>query len=86
MNIYIVCAHPESASFNNSLVTTATQSFENLGHQVKVTDLYAHDFDPCEHARQTSARRTVERATPTCCYGQSNTPSAMWASRCSSLI
>mgnify|MGYP003396865156 CR=1 FL=1 len=61
MNIYIVCAHPEPASFNNSLVTAATVSFENLGHKVKVTDLYAHDFDPCEHARHFHPRKNSHR-------------------------
>lgn len=61
MNIYIVSAHPEPTSFNNSLVTTATQALEASGHSVKATDLYAHDFDACEHARHFHKRKNSHR-------------------------
>ena len=61
MNIYIVSAHPEPTSFNNSLVKTATHTFETLGHSVRTTDLYAHDFDACEHSRHFQQRKDTQR-------------------------
>jgi NAD(P)H dehydrogenase (quinone) len=61
MNIYIVSAHPEPTSFNNSLVTAATDAFESQGHHVRVNDLYATDFDACEHPRHFHRRKDSQR-------------------------
>ncbi len=41
MNIFIVYAHPEPQSLNGSLKTVATETLTELGHTVKVSDLYA---------------------------------------------
>ncbi|WP_223461294.1 MULTISPECIES: NAD(P)H-dependent oxidoreductase [unclassified Pseudomonas] len=61
MNIYIVSAHPEPTSFTNSLVTTASDTFEAQGHRVRVNDLYAQNFDACEHARHFQQRKDSQR-------------------------
>jgi len=61
MNIYIVVAHPEPTSFNNSLADTAANTFESAGHDVKISDLYTNNFDPCEHARHFKNRKNDRR-------------------------
>jgi len=44
MNILIVYAHPEPASFNGALKDLAIDVFQEAGHEVKVSDLYAMKF------------------------------------------
>lgn len=48
MNILIVYAHPEPKSFNGALKDLAVLELTALGHQVKVSDLYApkHAYTP----------------------------------------
>lgn len=46
MNILIVHAHPEPLSFTTALKDQAITEFENQGHQVDVSDLYAMNFNP----------------------------------------
>lgn len=46
MKTLIVYAHPEPKSFNNALKEKAIEVLENQGHEVKVSDLYAMNFDP----------------------------------------
>ncbi len=40
MKVLIVFAHPEPRSFNGALKDTAVSTFEQLGHEVQVSDLY----------------------------------------------
>lgn len=44
MNVLIVYAHPEPKSFNGALKDLAVSELTTLGHQVKVSDLYAMNF------------------------------------------
>lgn len=44
MNVLIVYAHEEPRSFNAALKNTAIRTFEDLGHQVVVSDLYRMGF------------------------------------------
>lgn len=44
MNILIIYAHPEPKSFNSALKDLAVSELTALGHQVKVSDLYAMNF------------------------------------------
>ena len=44
MNILIIYAHPEPKSFNGALKDLAVLELTSLGHQVKVSDLYAMNF------------------------------------------
>jgi NAD(P)H dehydrogenase (quinone) len=46
MKAFVVYAHPEPTSFNGALRDTAVRWLTNAGHEVKVSDLYAEDFDP----------------------------------------
>jgi NAD(P)H dehydrogenase (quinone) len=44
MNVLIVYAHPESQSLNGTLKELAMNIFQDEGHQVQVSDLYAMKF------------------------------------------
>jgi NAD(P)H dehydrogenase (quinone) len=46
MNVLIVYAHPEPASFNGSLKDLAVEVLTGAGHEVRVSDLYAMEFNP----------------------------------------
>lgn len=50
MKVLIVHAHPESKSFCTALKSTAVKEFENAGHDVVVSDLYAMSFNPVASA------------------------------------
>lgn len=50
MNVLIVSAHPERASFNGGLVDLAAEVMNDAGHEVEVDDLYREAFDPVERA------------------------------------
>lgn len=45
MNVLIVYAHPEPASFNRAMKDFAVEVLEQAGHAVKVSDLYAMKFE-----------------------------------------
>jgi NAD(P)H dehydrogenase (quinone) len=46
LNVLIVYAHPEPASFNAALRNAAVTAIESAGHTVEVSNLYDEDFDP----------------------------------------
>lgn len=46
MNVLIVHAHPEAASFNGALRDKAVEVLSAAGHGVTVSDLYAMNFGP----------------------------------------
>jgi NAD(P)H dehydrogenase (quinone) len=46
MNVLIVHAHPEPRSFNTALRDHSVKIFDDLGHAVKVSDLYRMGFNP----------------------------------------
>lgn len=45
MKILLVYAHPQKESFNSALRDHALQEIKNNGHEVKVSDLYAMNFE-----------------------------------------
>lgn len=51
MNVLLVFAHPESQSFNGALLRTAIATLTEMGHVVRVSDLYAQAFDPVSDRR-----------------------------------
>lgn len=51
MNIFIVHAHHEPASFNGAMTARATKELEATGHTVVVSDLHAMGFDPVSDRR-----------------------------------
>lgn len=46
MNVLIVLAHPEPKSFNHAMTDVAVRTFQEQGHTVQVSDLYAMNFNP----------------------------------------
>jgi len=46
MKVFIVHAHPESKSFNGALTRRAVEVLEAVGHEVRISDLYAMGFNP----------------------------------------
>ncbi len=46
MNVLIVFAHPESRSFNGSMLEVAVKTLTDLGQHVKVSDLHKMNFNP----------------------------------------
>ncbi|CAN7534112.1 NAD(P)H-dependent oxidoreductase [Aquipseudomonas alcaligenes] len=56
MNVLIVHAHPEPASFTSALSQVAAEHFRSLGASVEISDLYVMGFDPVASARDFSER------------------------------
>ncbi|HLO03457.1 MAG TPA: NAD(P)H-dependent oxidoreductase, partial [Symbiobacteriaceae bacterium] len=46
MNVLIVLAHPEPKSFSHAMKDVAVKTFQEQGHAVQVSDLYAMQFNP----------------------------------------
>tara|TARA_Y100000766_G_C18347117_1_gene337623 strand:- start:6 stop:212 length:207 start_codon:yes stop_codon:yes gene_type:complete len=46
MKVFIVHAHHEPKSFNGALTGATVAALTDAGHEVRVSDLYAMDFDP----------------------------------------
>lgn len=46
MNVLIVYAHPEPASFNAAMCARSRDALIRAGHEVTVSDLYAEGFNP----------------------------------------
>lgn len=57
MKVLIVYAHSQPGSFNAALLRTAVGTLEAEGHEVRVSDLYAMDFNPIASARDFKTRR-----------------------------
>lgn len=51
MNVLIVHAHPEPASFNGAMTRHAVAVLADAGHEVSVSDLYTMNFDPVSDRR-----------------------------------
>ena len=60
MRVFIVHAHHEPTSFNAALTDTARAALIEAGHEVRVSDLYAMNFDPVSDRRNF---RTVADGT-----------------------
>lgn len=60
MNILIVLAHPDRASFNHSLAAAVAQACESQGHAVVLHDLYAEAFDPILPAAEIARSARLE--------------------------
>ena len=61
MNVLIVLAHPEPQSFNGALAQVAAKTFVANGDVVRISDLYARQFNPDEHARHFLQRKNPMR-------------------------
>jgi len=56
MKVFIVSAHPEPKSFNTALRDLSIRVLANLGHEVRVSDLYDMHFNPVASAMDFSDR------------------------------
>lgn len=61
MNALIVLAHPEPQSYNAALTQVAQESLVARGAAVRISDLYARQFEPDEHARHFPQRKNPVR-------------------------
>src|SRR5262245_27795450 len=61
MNVLIVTAHPEPASFTSHLARTSALCLAELGHDVLTRDLYAQRFAPCESGSHFAHRNDPAR-------------------------
>lgn len=61
MKVLIVYAHPEPNSFNGALLRRSEQELLALGHEVKISDLYAMRFQPVASGEDFHKRRFPER-------------------------
>jgi NAD(P)H dehydrogenase (quinone) len=65
LNVSVILAHPDPASFNHALAHAAAGELERLGHAVAFHDLYAEGFDPVlpgpEIAEGSALPRAVDR-------------------------
>ena len=59
MDILILLAHPDPASFNHALAAAAAESLRALGHEVLVQDLCAEGFDPVMPAAEFPKNATL---------------------------
>jgi len=46
MHISIILAHPAKGSFNHAIAKTCNKVLKEMGHAVKLHDLYKENFDP----------------------------------------
>ncbi|WP_273457584.1 NAD(P)H-dependent oxidoreductase [Nevskia ramosa] len=60
MNILIVHAHPEPASFTSAMKNAAVADFTAAGHSVVVSDLYAMGFNPVASAADFGTRGNAD--------------------------
>ncbi len=60
MNILIVLAHPDRASFNHALAAATAEASRRQGHAVILRDLYAEAFDPILPAAEFSRSTPLE--------------------------
>ncbi|MEX2476227.1 NAD(P)H-dependent oxidoreductase [Marinobacter sp.] len=64
MNVLIVLAHPERASFNGGLADVAAKRLQLAGHVVELDDLYRDGFDPVERAAHYTDREDENYFAP----------------------
>lgn len=67
MNVLWVFAHPEQSSLNGSLLTEGLRVLEDLGHDCRVSDLYAMKWkavvDRDDYTQECAGRLHVARAS-----------------------
>lgn len=64
MKVFYVYAHPEPKSFNGALKDTALAALQEKGHEVRVSDLYAMNFNPVLSAGDFTERKKPDVFKP----------------------
>lgn len=60
MNVLVVLAHPDPASFNHALAAAAAEAARRQGHAVVLHDLHAERFDPIVPAAELARDAPLE--------------------------
>ncbi|AHV96348.1 NAD(P)H-dependent oxidoreductase [Paenibacillus sabinae] len=60
MNVLIIYAHPNPASFNHATLEKVKQGLKEKGHAFTVIDLYQEQFNPVLKFGETSKRRDLK--------------------------
>ena len=60
MRVLIVYAHPNPDSFNHAMLEKMSFGLQEEGHQVRIKDLYAEEFDPVLRATDLDILQTGE--------------------------
>ncbi|WP_440946127.1 NAD(P)H-dependent oxidoreductase [Methanosarcina sp. T3] len=64
MKVLYVYAHPEPKSFNAAMKDTAIAALQEKGHEVKLSDLYAMEFNPVLKASDFPERKNPDFFNP----------------------
>lgn len=64
MKVLYVFAHPEPKSFNAAMKDTALAALKEKGHEVKLSDLYAMEFNPVLKASDFTERKNPDFFNP----------------------
>ncbi|WP_410508500.1 NAD(P)H-dependent oxidoreductase [Methanosarcina hadiensis] len=64
MKVLYIFAHPEPKSFNAAMKDTALAALKEKGHEVKLSDLYAMEFNPILKASDFPDRKNPDFFNP----------------------
>lgn len=64
MKILYIYAHPEPKSFNAAMKNTALTALKEKGHEVRLSDLYAMEFNPVLKASDFPERKNPDFFSP----------------------
>lgn len=64
MKVLYIYAHPEPRSFNGALKDTSLAALKDKGHEVKLSDLYAMNFNPVLSAGDFTDRKKPDVFKP----------------------
>jgi NAD(P)H dehydrogenase (quinone) len=67
MEISVILAHPDEASFNHAIAKTAVEQLEANGHGVFFHDLYKENFDPLLPCREIPGDAFLSRVVAEHC-------------------
>lgn len=71
MNVYVVYCHPDPQSFTAAVRDRAVKSLRAGGHDVRVSDLYADEFEPAMTLDERLAHAvSAERKPEIAAYGE----------------
>ena len=62
MNVSIILAHPDPASFNHAIAAAAAAACRRNGHRVFLHDLHQEKFDPLLPAREFAREAALDEA------------------------
>lgn len=54
MNVYVVYCHPDPESFTAAIRDRAVDALQRAGHEVRVSDLYADEFEPAMSSEEVT--------------------------------